>query len=1096
MRISTWPLLAILLLWATGTAAAPGWYRDPALHGDTVVFVSEGDLWRVPATGGRARRLTTHAALEAQPVISPDGLQVAFVGHYEGAPDVYLMPLAGGAPRRLTFEAGRVWLSGFAPDGTVVYATEHLVGPANSRVLRQVDPATGTVRELPLADARQGGFNTAGDTLWFTRFGLAVSGDNAHGYRGGGMAQLWRWPVGATTEAVRIAADMDANLGHPMWWQGRLYVVSDSAGHANLWTMDEAGGDRRQLTFHDRFDVRGARLEGGRIVYQLGADLHLYDIATGTDRRLDIRLDSDFVQRRERFVDAPLKYLTGAEVDADGGRVVLSARGQAVVAGPKALRRAALGVPGDTRARAAVPSSDGEWIYAIADAGGGSEIRRYPADGAPGSSVLVPDEGRHRWRLWPSPDGRWLAHADKGAQLWLLDLESGANRLLDTAPHAGDDAYDDVAWSPDGRYLAFSRADSSRRMPQLVLAEAASGHVEVLTTDRYESRSPAFSPDGQWLYFLSDRRFVATPGSPWGDRNTGPMFDQRTKILALALQPGLRFPFQPLDELSAAVGGDGQDREDGKTGKAPLPKVVFEGLGERLHDVGLDGGNWSDLSVHAERLYFLEREAGSRGTARLRSLRIEPGSSKPDTFMEGVRGYRLAAGGTRLMVVTAGSGGGPGQVLLLDATPRAPSSLAEGHVRLDDWRLRIDPVQEWRQMFFDAWRMHRQFSFDRTMRGVDWEAVRGRFEPLLARVNDRLELDDLLGQMSAELGILHSQVRGGEFRSDPAAPEAASLGARLAAAEGGLRVEHIYRTDPELPHERAPLQQPGVDVREGDLLVAVNGQPVREAGELARALANQAGQQVLLDLRRGRDRLRAIVRPVGMERDALLRYGDWVRGNLARVEAASDGRIGYLHLYAMGANDMAGFVREFYAQHDRDGLIIDVRRNRGGNIDSWVIEKLLRRAWAFWQPAHGTPYSNMQQAFRGHLVVLADAFTYSDGETFTAGVKALKLGPVIGQHTAGAGIWLSDRNRLSDNGLARVAETGQFDLAGRWLIEGRGVAPDIEVENPPVATARGHDAQLEAAIANLQQRLREAPVPPLRAGAITPVGTPGHDGSQ
>lgn len=396
-------------------------------------------------------------------------------------------------------------------------------------------------------------------------------------------------------------------------------------------------------------------------------------------------------------------------------------------------------------------------------------------------------------------------------------------------------------------------------------------------------------------------------------------------------------------------------------------------------------------------------------------------------------------------------------------------------------------------MFDDAWRMHRQFSFDPAMRGVDWNGVRERYQPLLARVHDRLELDDLLGQMSAELGILHSQVRGGEFREDPAAPAPASLGARLVAVDGGMRVEHIYRTDPELPTQRAPLQQPGVDVREGDVIAAVNGRPLRNAGDLARALRAQAGQQVLLDLRRNRQELRTIVRPVTLEYDALLRYGDWVRGNLAKVEQAGDGRIGYLHLRAMGAGDMANFVREFYAQFDRDGLIIDVRRNRGGNIDSWVIEKLLRRAWAFWQPAHGAPYSNMQQAFRGHLVVLADEFSYSDGETFAAGVKALPLGPVIGQRTAGAGIWLSDRNRLSDHGLARIAETGQFDLQGRWLIEGRGVEPDIAVENLPWATALGGDAQLDAALAHLQRNLRDAPLQPLRARPIPPVGVPGHD---
>lgn len=1091
MRLLSWPLLAVLLFLIGHVQAQPGYYREPALHGDALVFVAEGDLWRVHVDGGQAQRLTTHAALESQPVLSADGRQLAFIASYDGAPDAYIMPLQGGEPRRLSFDGGRAWLAGFSPQGELVQASEHVVGPSMSRILRLIDPSSGKVTELPLADAREIAFDPQSDSVWFTRFGLAVSGDNAHGYRGGAMAQLWRWQRERNSEATRLAQDMNANISQPMWWQGRLYVVSDADGRDNIWSMDAAGGDHRQLTFHKTFDVRGARLDEGRIVYQLGADLHVHDLAAASDRTLDITLGSDFVQRRERFIDEPVKWLASAHIDASGERVALAARGQAILAGTQALRRIELAVPRNARARAAAASADGKAVYAITDIDGRSEIWRYAADGSPQPKVLVPDEDTHRWRLWPSPDGRWLAHSDKRARLWLLDLRGGANHLLDESPHGGDDAYDDLAWSTDGRYLAWSRPDSERQMAQLLLAEVSSRRKQVLTSDRYESFHPAFSPDGQWLYFLSDRSFSPTPGSPWGDRNTGALFDQRTRIYALALQEGLRFPFQPLDELTAA----GEKPDDaGKDGPhKALPQIAFDGLAQRLFEVGLAAGNYSRLQVHAERLYFLRRNAGADAKATLQTLAIKPGNDEAQVFRANVRRYELNAARDRLMVVTDPWRDDPADVLLLDASAKAPSNIEKERLRLDDWKLVIDPAQEWRQMFDDAWRMHRQFSFDPSMRGVDWDGVRERYLPLLTRVHDRLELDDLLGQMSAELGILHSQVRGGEFREDPAAQAPASLGARLVAADGGMRVEHIYRTDPELPAERAPLQQPGVDVREGDLITAINGRPLRSAGDLARALRAQAGEQVLVDLRRGKQELRAIVRPVTLERDAVLRYGDWVRGNLAKVEQAGGGRIGYLHLRAMGPGDMANFVREFYAQFDRDGLVIDVRRNRGGNIDSWVIEKLLRRAWAFWQPAHGAPYSNMQQAFRGHLVVLADEFSYSDGETFAAGVKALQLGPVIGQRTAGAGIWLSDRNRLSDHGLARIAETGQFDLQGRWLIEGQGVEPDISVENLPWATALGGDAQLDAALAHLQRNLRDAPPQPLRARPIPPVGVAGHD---
>jgi tricorn protease len=335
--------------------------------------------------------------------------------------------------------------------------------------------------------------------------------------------------------------------------------------------------------------------------------------------------------------------------------------------------------------------------------------------------------------------------------------------------------------------------------------------------------------------------------------------------------------------------------------------------------------------------------------------------------------------------------------------------------------------------------------------------------------------------MLAELGALHSQIVPGELRSAQDSDQPGFLGARLEREAGGYRIAHIFRTDPELPSERGPLARPGVDAKEGDLITAVNGWPALEADDIAQLLTNQAGQQMLLTLKRGDREVKTIVTAVDARRNASLRYSDWEEERRAKVLAAGNGRIGYLHLRAMQADDIATFAREFYAQFDREGLIIDVRRNNGGNIDSWVIEKLLRRAWAYWQPRQGKRRGpNMQQSFRGHLAVLIDEQTYSDGETFAAGIKALKLAPLIGRRTAGAGVWLNDDNRLVDRGMARVAQDAQFATdTGEWLIEGKGVEPDIEIENPPNATFKGGDAQLDAAVKLLLDRLQTDPVKPL-----------------
>jgi len=1087
-------LLPFLLIAVAQTAnATSAYYRQPALHGDQVVFVAEGDLWSVPVSGGQAMRLTTHPAQETQPLVSPDGRELAFVASYGGGDEVYVMPLSGGSPRQLSFDGGRIALQGFMPSGELVYATDSVVGPSGRRVLRVLDSAAGTSRDLPLADANEASFDSSGQHLWFTRFGLHVSGDNALDYRGGAMAQLYRFDLKAEREATRLAPAWNANQSRPMWWQGKVYLLADADGRPNLWSLPENGGDPVALTRHADFDVRSPSLDQGRIVYQHGADLRLYDIASSQDRRIDIQLVSDFEQRQPRWLKKPLDYLDSVHMAAAGDAVVVSARGKVAIASTGTRRRVGVAGPADARLREALLSQDGKQVLTIQDHDGLSEIWSYPADGSGPGRRLVADSGEHRWRLYLSPNGRWLAHTAKGGRLALLELASGKNRLLERAEHDRDDPYSAVVWSVDSRYLALARPDSPQERRQIVLIEVSSGRKATVTSDRYESYAPAFSADGRWLYFLSNRNFESTPSSPWGDRNTGPMFDRRARIYALALQPGLRFPFAPRDELSPPTDADSEAKAD-DTKK--LPEVVFEGLADRLFELPVPAANFEQLVVHPERLYLLDRDAKPGSKARLSVLAIKAEAPKLELLTENVSSFGLSADRKRLFIARAADDGGIADLLLLDASEKLPEALDQAQVRIADWSVEIKPVAEWQQMFADAWRMHRSFSFDPGMRGQDWAAIRQRFVTLLPRLADRADLDDLLAQMMAEHGILHSQVRGSDLRADPDASAPSALGAGLRSAADGVYIDHIYRTDPELPSERAPLLQPGVNAREGDRIVAVNGRTVAKMADLAGALQQQAGQQVLLQLsRKGAAAHRTIVRPIALDREAQLRYLDWVQGSRDAVEQAGQGRIGYLHLRAMGAGDIASFVRDFYAQFDREGLIIDVRRNRGGNIDSWIIEKLLRRTWAYWHPVDSAPYWNQQQSFRGHLVVLADQFTYSDGETFAAGIKALKLGPVIGMRTAGAGIWLSDRNRLLDKGLARVAEYAQYDRRGRWLIEGAGVAPDIEVDNAPYATAMGQDAQLAAALSYLQDKLKAEPVTQPESQPIPARGQPAHDGS-
>jgi len=1087
-----WLLLLIGIVFAASDCLVasedePGYLRSPAVYGDRVFFTAEGDLWTATVAGGEAQRLTSHPGEEIQVTVSPDGRQLAFAASYDGPVEAYVMPVDGGLPKRVSFDGGQIDVLGWTPDGRVVFASRNVSGPPSRRGIRLVDPDTLIETDLPMLDANQAAVDPASGRVVFTRFGLRITGDHVRHYRGGAMAQLWAMESTSATTAIRLIPDLDANADSPMWWDGRIYFLSDRVGIDNIWSMNPGGTDLQQHTDHQDFEVRDPALRDGRIVYQLGADLRVLDLASGADRVIPVQLVGDFDLQRQRWIAKPLDYLESASLSPTGDQVALTARGRVVLAAPGPLRRVELTTAETSRVRSAVFGVNGEWVYAISDASGQDEIWRFPANGKGEGKQLTDDGSTRRWRLYPSPDGRYLAHDDKNADLWLLDLASGKNRKIYSLPEAYDDAYGPLAWSADGKHVAFACLAGPRQMNQIVMVSLDDGGSTILTSDRYESFSPAFSPDGHWLYFLSERNFQAYPTAPWGDRNFGPAFDRRGQIYALALQDGIPFPFQRKNELQLAI----EAPDDADADDAPVPAIEAEGLAGRLYVVPVGPGNYRALNSGKDRLYLLDQAAGPDQQAELKTIEITDEAPKPETFMAGVSSYALSEDGKKIFILKEGD---THDMYILDAAAKAPDDLGPGTVRVSDWTLPISPQAEWQQIFSDAWRMHQQFSFDPDMRGLDWNAVREKYEPLLERVTDRRELNDLLGQMIGELNILHSQVRSRDLPSDSETAAPSSLAAEFMRTKEGLQITHIYRYDPELPALNGPLLQPGIDVEAGDVITAINGAAIRTQADLAMALEQQAGQQVLLDYQRGKTYRSAIVTPVSVNDAARLRYLDWVQKSASAVAKNSDGRIGYLHLSAMGGQDIENFVREFYANYDREGLILDVRSNRGGSIDSWVIEKLLRQVWMHWQSSGGRKmWRNMQQTFRGHLVVLIDQFTYSDGETFAAGIKSLEIAPLIGTTTAGAGIWLSDRNALSDGGIARIAEYAQFDTSGRWLIEGRGIDPDIEVDNSPGAAYRGEDQQLDTAIDYLKELLAREPVPTLEGQQRFPLDEPGND---
>ncbi len=394
-----------------------------------------------------------------------------------------------------------------------------------------------------------------------------------------------------------------------------------------------------------------------------------------------------------------------------------------------------------------------------------------------------------------------------------------------------------------------------------------------------------------------------------------------------------------------------------------------------------------------------------------------------------------------------------------------------------NWSFQIDPVEDWKQMYADAWRMMRDYFYDRNLHKVDWPAIRKQYEPLLARVTDRFELDDVLAQMVSELSTLHTFVYGGEKRTPPDLIDVGFLGASFEKVANGVKITHIYRTDPDYPEEAGPLNLPQINIEEGDIITGVNDVSLNNVHHISELLENKVVIPVKLNLLNHEGHaFEQVVKPVSAGQEFTLQYNEWELSRRERVDSSGNNEIGYLHLKAMGSYDMDAFVKQYYPIFNRKGLIIDVRHNNGGNIDSWILEKLIRKVWFYWQARTGQPYGNMPFAFRGHIVLLCDQFTASDGEAISEGFRRLGIGKVIGMRTWGGEVWLSSDNRLVDNGIATAAENGVFGPEGKWLIEGHGVDPDITVDNLPFETYKGKDAQLEYAIDYLKKLIEKEPV--------------------
>ncbi len=1053
----------------TTQAQEKGYYRSPTIHNDIVIFTAEGDLWKYNLKSKTTIRLTTHHGIENNAIISNDGKSIAFTGQYEGSPEIYKMPIGGGVPIRLTYHHNIAipmqWLS----DEILLYSTRKYSTLPGVQLVK-LNTSTLSDEIVPLAQASDGCFDQEGN-LFFTRF--AFQGSQTKRYKGGTAQSIWKFD--GKSEASHLTNDFTGTSRQPMSYKDRIYYASDKNGTMNIWSMNKQGQDKKQHTHASGWDVLSPKIHNAKIVYQNGADIWIYDIESDKESKLDINLPSDFDQKRPRWIKNPGNSISSYSLSPDGNALSVTARGRIFVNRTNGDRWLEITRKSGIRYKQ-VRFIDNNTIAYLSDETGEFEIWSASVNGKSKPVQLTKNSKVLITNLEVDPTGKSIAYVDKDAILRIVDIKTKATSIIDTSDYFG---YLHMTWSNDGQYLTFVKSNIGFGA-EIWSYNTSDKTKQSVSSKRVDSYNPQWTDGDDWLYFVSDRTFNSKVGSPWGPRQPEPYYEKTAKIYALDLAGKANFPFLMPDPWLPKKENDKKETSNsakGKNKKAAstnsISPINWNQAKSNLYEIPVGAKNIQQFAVAENHLYWSEYVVGDRNKTKLFSLKLSYAKTyKPTVVMEGNLNFELSADKKKILIFNSG------EIYVGDANG-SKINKENAKVNFKNWRFKLNPVEDWTQMFYDSWRMERDYFYDKNLHNVDWDGIKTKHAALLDRVTDREELQDLIAQMVGELSALHTFVYGGDKRRGSDNIQAGSLGALLTKDQnkGGYIINKIFQHDPDYPGESSPLNKPHLKINEGDIITAINNVPVFEVDHINQLLANKVGVPLSLSIKNsGGNSQDYMVTPIGGRSERNLRYTSWEYSRRQVVEQKSNNAIGYIHLRAMGRNDISSFVKQFYPVFDRQGLIIDVRHNNGGNIDSWILEKLLRRAWFFWKGRSGKPYWNMQLAFRGHLAVLCDESTASDGEAFAEGVKRLKLGTVIGTRTWGGEIWLTSSNRLVDNGIATAAEFGVYTADGKWIIEGHGVEPDIEIDNLPFETYNGKDAQLDKAIEFLQNKIKTDPV--------------------
>jgi len=1086
-------LVLPILLAAAAHAQGTRLLRHPTINGNTIAFAYAGDLWVTSRTGGASRRITSTPEVEADPQLSPDGSMIAFSRTSAGNTDVYVVPTAGGEPRRLTYHPGQDRVRGWTRDGKrVVFASDRASAPQLAYLRMWTVAVTGGVEDaLPMPRAFAGDFSPDGRRIAYEEISTAFIPDWFE-------TSEWRHYRGGRTQPVRIMELAsysveklpwkNSNDRNAMWIGNTVYFLSDRNGTTNLFSYDVGTKAVKQLTHHDEFDIMNASAGADAIAYEQAGYVHLFDVKTGQSRQLAIDVVGDFPWARPQFKHVAA-MIRDAALSPTGVRAAFEARGEIfTVPTDKGDSRNLTQTSGaheqsptwspDGAQLAWLSDASGEWQLVIGDQSGLTKPRtlQLPAGGTAYFSDL-------QW----SPGGKQLTLVDNHLNLWLLDAATGHAARIDADAYGTPGRSFDAMWSPDSRWVAYSKSLDSHLRAIFVYSVADAKSYQV-TDALADAVSPVFDAGGKYLYFLASTDYG--PRTGWVEMSAVDRPVRRAIYLTVlaASEPSPLLPesgdepaasaapVPPAAPVAPAAPASPRTRADS------IVRIDVEGIGHRILSLNVPAGDYGTLAAGpAGSFFYTEPMAGGGPAAGLRVQRYQLKDRTATAFIDGIRSYVVSA--DRKKVLYQAAGGAPRWGVV---PADKPAKVGDGVINVAQLETWVDPHVEWGEIFRETWRMQREFFYDPKMHGADWNAVWAKYSPLIPFVNNRADLGYVIAQTGGELTVGHSYLSG---RGDEPAETPVTvglLGADYSIENGHYRIRRIYTGENWNPELRAPLSAPGIRVAEGDYLLEVNGRPLVASTNVYSMFEETAGRQTVLRINSvpslEGSRLVTVL-PVATEDG--LRTRAWIEDNRRKVDELSGGRLAYVWLPNTSTPGYAAFTRYFYAQQNKDGAIIDERYNHGGLVADYIVNELERKQMGYFALRDGKPWTTPGAGIFGPKVMLINESAGSGGDALPYMFQQRHIGPLVGTRTWGGLVGTTGVPPTIDGGGITAPGLAFYDVNGQWSIENEGVSPDIEVEYSAAEVIRGHDPQLERAVKEAL-RLLEAN-PPKRVPRPAPI---------